>query len=436
METTSHYDPFDPQSTIDPYPAWAALRRTTPVYRSPMGSDAWMVSDEEDAGAVFLVTRHADVSYILEHPEIFTSGHKTGPEPPPEVFEELAAGLPLSTTLYNTDPPAHTRLRGLVQASLSPQRVAGNETGTRHIANSLVDGLPDGEAELLEQYIKPLADTALLDFIGIPQADHARVAALNKLWEELFIPGKPPEELRESARQIVEYQRYYQRAVDDRRARPRGDLLTGLAQATIGDGDRLTMAEIAWCLMELIGAGVANTADGLANVLLVLLRDPELWRAVHADRSLLGPAIEEGLRIEGPVQWLPRNTAEDVELSGVHIPAGSTVMLLYQAANRDPEVFAHPERFELNRSGVAKHVAYGRGIHYCVGASWSRMAIRVGIETLMDRLPGLALRPDYQPEFYLPIPVLRCVARLPVTWTALSAPAAARQHEMTAKGES
>jgi cytochrome P450 len=417
METTTQYNPFDPQAIKDPYPIWDELRSSAPVYRSPMASDSWMVSDEEDADAVFLVTRHKEATYIMEHPEIFTSGSKTGPEVPPEVLEELAEGLPLVTTLYNTDPPDHTRLRTLVQSGLSTQQVSANAAKTRQTAHAFIDEFGSAAAaELLEQFIKPLANTALLDFIGIPREDQAQVTPWNKLWEEVFIPGNPPEDQRQAARQVVAYQRYYQKAVDERRENPRGDLLTSMALASTNQGDRLSMAEIAWCLMELIGAGVANTADGLANILLVLLQEPDRWQAVLDDRGLLPAAIDEGLRFEGPVQWLPRETAKEVELDGVRIPKGATVMILHAAANRDPEAFPDPARFDVRRAGNGRHVAYGRGIHYCVGAGWSRMAIRVGIEALMDRLPRLRLREGYDPEFYLPVPVLRCVAKLPVTW--------------------
>lgn len=193
-------------------------------------------------------------------------------------------------------------------------------------------------------------------------------------------------------------------------------MLTRLANARTDSGDTLTMAEIAWCTMELISAGAANTVDGLANVLLVLLSDPKRWEEVLADRDLLPAAVEEGLRLEGPTQWLPRTAAEDIELSGTRIPKGATVAVTYQAANRDPEAFPCPEAYDPKRPGLARHVAFGRGAHYCVGAGWSRMAIRTGIEALLDTIPDARLPQDHEPEFYLPIPVLRCVTSLPVTW--------------------
>lgn len=417
MTSVTEYDPFDPGAVKDPYPAWARLRREAPVYRSPMRSDGWMVADPDSAAAVFLVTRHADVAYVLEHPELFSSADdKNGPEVGAEVHEELARGLPLSSTLYNTDPPEHTRMRTLVQMGMSPPRVAENEPATRRTARALAERLSGGRAELLDAYIRPYANASLLDFLGIPAPDHDRVLTWNRLWEELFIPGRPPEDQRRAAQQVVAYQQYYTDAVQERKRAPRPDLLTRLARARTDDGAELSMAEIAWCLMELISAGAANSVDGLANVLLILLSEPGRWAAVAADRGLLTAAVEEGLRLEGPTQWLPRTAAADVELGGELIPEGSTVMLMYQAANHDPEVFPEPDQYRPERKDVKKHLAYGRGVHYCIGAGWSRMAIRAGIEALIDRLPGISLAPGYEPEFYLPIPVLRCVRELPVTW--------------------
>jgi cytochrome P450 len=394
------------------------MRQECPVYRSPVSSDSWMVADAEGAAAVFLITRYADVAYALEHPEVFSSADdKNGPDVPPEVHQELAKGLPLSPTLYNTDPPGHTRLRTLVQMGMSPGRVAENEPATRTLAAGLAAQLPPGRAELLDAYIRPFSNASLLGFLGIPPQDQEQVITWNRVWEELFIPGKPLEDQQRAARQVVAYQEYYTMAVADRHAAPAPDLLTRLARARTDQGEQLTMAEIAWCLMELISAGAANTVDGLANILLVLLSEPERWAAAVADRNLLPDVIEEGLRLEGPTQWLPRTAAADIELSGVQIPRGSTVMLMYQAGNRDPAAFPDPDAYQPGRKEAKRHLAYGRGVHYCIGAGWSRMAIRAGIEALMDGLPELRLDEGYQAEFYLPIPVLRCVRELPVTWT-------------------
>lgn len=171
-----HFSPFDPEQTKNPYPIWDRLRGECPVYKSSMGSDEWMVDDAEDAGAVYVVTKHEDIAYILEHPDKFTSGEdKNGPGIPPEVLEELAKGLPLSTTLYNTDPPEHTRMRTLVGQGLSQQRVAENAPQVRATAEALAAALTGGSAELLDQYVRPLANTALLDFLGVPRAEQEQV---------------------------------------------------------------------------------------------------------------------------------------------------------------------------------------------------------------------------------------------------------------------
>ncbi|GAB3153980.1 cytochrome P450 [Micromonospora sonneratiae] len=413
------YDPFDPELIQDPHPFYHRIRQLAPVFPSSMSSDMWMVSDE--AAKVYVVTRYDDLAYVLEHPELFPSGNKTGPEDPPEVTEELARGIPKAKTLYDSDQPGHTRLRTLMQGAWSSQRVEQFAPRIRDWAGKAIDGFAGtGSAELFAEYADVVMDHAILDFLGIPSEDHEQVHAWDKLWVKVFIPGHPPEDQRAAAREIVEYQRYLERLFNDRRENPRDDVASALVHATTDDGDRLTMAELVWGLMEMYGAGYGNTAEGLANMLFLLLHEPQRWEELLQQRELLADAVEEGLRMEGPVQWLSREAAQDTELGGVTIPKGSTVMVLYSAANRDPEAFPEPDEFCPARRGAtrtgAKHVAHGRGIHYCVGAGWSRVAIRAGVEALMDRLPDVRLRADFTPEFHLPEPMVRCVKALPAVW--------------------
>lgn len=413
------YNPFDPQLVQDPHSFYHRIRQISPVFASTMSSDMWMVSDE--ASKVFVVTSYDDLAYVLEHPDLFPSGNKTGPEDPPEVTEELARGIPKAETLYDSDQPNHTRLRTLIQGAWNAQRIERFAPKIRAWADRVIDEFVDrGSAELVADYADPTMDHAILDFLGIPEEDHEQVHAWDKLWVKVFIPGHPLEDQRAAAREIVEYQRYLERLFLDRRENPRDDVASVLVHATTEDGDRLTMAELVWGLMEMYGAGYGNTAEALSNMLFLLLQQRERWVDLNQRRELLADAVEEGLRMEGPVQWLSREAAQDTELGGVPIPQGSTVMVIYAAANRDPKVFPNPDEFRPERRGAtitgAKHVAHGRGIHYCIGAGWSRVAIRVGVEALMDRLPELRLADGFTPEFHLPEPMVRCVKALPAVW--------------------
>lgn len=414
------FNPFNEEMTTDPHSFYRRMRSECPIFESSMSSDMWMVSDE--SAKVFVVTTYQDLAYVLEHPDLFPSGNKTGPEDPPEVQEELAAGIPKAKTLYESDQPGHTRLRALIQSAWTPGRIKRWEPRIRQQADAVVDTLIErGSAEFFNDYAEPLMNSAILDFMGVPAEDHEKIKYWDKLWVKVFIPGHPLEDQRAAAKEIVEYQRYLEALFEDRRANPRDDLASELVHARTEDGSQLTMGELVWGLMELYGAGFGNTTEGLVNILYLLLSDRKLWQRLVEDRTQVEHAVEEGLRMDGPVQWLSREAAEDVELSGVLIPKGSTVIVSYVAANRDPADFPNPDTFDIDRRGVsstgAKHVAHGRGIHYCVGAGWSRTAIRIGLEALLDRMPDLALREGYQPDYHLPAPMIRCVQSLPVTWT-------------------
>ncbi|MEV5536147.1 cytochrome P450 [Saccharopolyspora shandongensis] len=414
------FDPFAAEMATDPHSFYHRMRRSCPVFLSSMSSDMWMVSD--DASQVFVVTTYEDLAFVLEHPELFPSGNKTGPEDPPEVQAELARGLPKATTLYESDQPGHTRLRSLIQSAWTPGRIARWEPRIREAARELVEELaPRGSAELVEDYADRLMNTAILDFMGIPREDHERIKHWDKLWVKVFIPGHPLEDQRSAAAEIVTYQRYLEDLFEERRNNPRDDLASALVHARTEDGDALTMPELVWGLMELYGAGYGNTTEGLSNILNLLLERRELWEDLLADPSAVEHAVEEGLRLDGPVQWLSREAAADVELSGTKIPKGSTVMVSYVAANRDPKDFPEPDEFRIQRRGVtttgARHVAHGRGIHYCVGAGWSRTAIRIGLEALLQRIPDLRLQDGFQAEYHLPAPMIRCVQALPAVWS-------------------
>lgn len=415
----AQFDPFGEEMTKDPHSYYRRMRGQCPVFVSDSSSDEWLVSDE--AAKVFVVTTYGDLVDVLEHPDLYPSGNKTGPEDPVEVTRELEAGIPKAKTLYESDPPGHTRLRSLIQQAWSPGRIKDSEPNMRAVADEVVDGfLADGQADLFADFSDRYVNRAILDFIGVPREDHDKIKYWDGLWVKVFIPGHPLEDQAAAAREIVEYQRYLEALFEDRRANPRDDLLSSLVHAVTEDGESLTMGELVWGLMELYGAGYGNTTEAMANLVTLLLEERELWERLVAQPDLAEHAVEEGLRMDGPVQWLSREAARDTELAGVAIPKGSTVMVSYVSANRDPAHFPEPDRFDIDRRGVttsgAKHVAHGRGIHYCVGAGWSRSALRIGLRVLLERIPSLRLAPGFTAEYHLPAPMIRCVTELRTTW--------------------
>lgn len=417
--SAQQFDPFGEEMTKDPHSFYRRMRSRCRVFVSEASSDEWLVSDE--AAQVFVVTTYRDLVHVLESPDLFPSGNKTGPEDPEEVRRELAAGIPKAETLYESDPPRHTRLRALIQQAWSPTRIKESEDAIRAVAHEVVDDFVGaGRADLFKEFSDRFVNRAILDFIGLPREDHDRIKHWDGLWVKVFIPGHPLEDQAAAAREIVEYQRYLERHFEQRRAEPRDDLMSALVHATTEDGEQLTVPELVWGLMELYGAGYGNTTEAMGNLLNLLLERRELWERLVERPDLAEHAVEEGLRLEGPVQWLSREAARDTELAGVPIPKGSTVMVSYVAANRDPADFPDPDRFDIDRRGVttsgAKHVAHGRGIHYCVGAGWSRTALRIGLQVLLERIPSLRLEPGFTAEYHLPAPMIRCVTEVRATW--------------------
>jgi cytochrome P450 len=398
------YNPFDQKFLDEPHGVYEALQHQAPV--------CW--SNHFEA---YLITRYEDVARVVNDPA-FSSGGNSGPMPAAEVLEELAAGYPLTMMLYSTDPPEHTRLRTLVQGALSPRLVERFRPSMRSAAEHVLDAFAGaGRADLYRQYVEPVTDIAVLDFVGVPRADHEQLWDWHHTWERLFIPGREPEDQRTQARKVVAYQHYYAKLAEDRRANPRDDLLTALVNARAEQYEPLTTGEIVWELIEIVGAA-GNTVYGMANVLLKLLEDHQQWQQLRDDRALLAAAVEEGMRVESPVLGIARQTTQPVEIGGTKLPQGAPVLLAYAAANHDERVFERAERFDGQRRNAGRQVTLGRGPHYCVGAELARLMIIEAAGELLDRLPSARLEDGYAPAFYAPF--LRCVASLPARWDTVA----------------
>jgi len=401
-DTGAHYNPFDQEFLNNPHPVYTKIHDEAPV--------CW-----SDAFESWLVTRYDDVVHAVENP-VFSSQGKSGPMPPMEVLEELAAGFEMTEMLYGSDPPEHTRLRALIQNALSSELLAAYEPRVRAIAGEIVDSfVAAGTADLYPGFVQPMVDTAILDLVGVPRADQERVMTWHHTWERLFIPGREPDDLRAGSREVVAYQHYHAKMIEERRADPKADLYTTLGRSRATGHEPLTMGEMVWGLIELIGAA-GNTTYGMANVLLHLLRDPEQWDKLRSNRDLVPAAVEEGMRVESPVLGCARETTAPVKLGGVELPEGAPILIAFAAANHDEGAFETAGSFELDRANSGRQVTLGRGPHYCIGARVARLMINVAANVLLDRLPTARFPEGYQPEFYAPYPFLRCVSALPVRW--------------------
>jgi cytochrome P450 len=399
------YNPFDPAFSADPYAFYRQACEEAPVCYSPL-FDAWVV------------TGHAELMTVLKEPNLFSSAHILDfpANLPPEVHAVLAEGYPIVPGLFNNDPPAHTRVRALFSSAFTPRRVAEMEPGIRALAHSLVDRFAaDGHADIVSQFAFLLPMTVIADLVGVPREDIPQVKRWHDGWMTLLVPGLPAEQQIACAHSIVAYQRYYAGLIAERRANPRDDLLTAMVEARLEGSTPFTTEEIIIQLVILLSAGHETTTSLISGMLLHLLRHPDQWQALLQDQRLIPAAIEETLRFEAPVQMEPRQTTRPAEVGGVTIPEGASVHPVFGAANRDPQVAADPERFDIHRPGPNRHVAFGWGTHFCIGAALARLEGRVAIETLIERLPNLRLAPGFAPE-YAPSFFFRGCTRLPLEW--------------------
>ncbi|MFD7611383.1 cytochrome P450 [Streptomyces sp. NPDC059828] len=384
--------------TADPYPYYAKLREAGPVHEvvSPYGDRVWLVVGYEEARAA------------LADPRLSKSPGTVGLT---MLDEEL-----IGPNLLVLDPPDHTRLRRLVAREFTMRRVEELRPRVQRITDELIDTmLPAGQGDLVEALAFPLPITVICELLGVPVADRDRFRAWST---EVVAPTS--EEAAQTA--IEELAGYLRELIEDKRsAGPADDLLSALLRTRAEDGDRLSAAELRAMAYLLLIAGHETTVNLISNGVRALLGHPDQLAALRADFGLMDGAIDEMLRYEGPVENATlRFTTEPVRYGGTVIPAGEVVRVGLAAADRDPDRFPGPDTFDIRRaenSGKSPgHLAFGHGIHYCLGAPLARLEAGIAIRTLLERCPALALDPGAGPLKWLPGILMRGVRRLPVVW--------------------
>ncbi|MEU6067726.1 cytochrome P450 [Streptomyces sp. NPDC047082] len=378
----------------DPHPVYARLRERGPVHRVRLPApdqhqETWIVVGYEEARAA------------LADPRLSKDGSRIGVT---FLDEEL-----IGKYLLVADPPQHTRLRGLITRAFTMRRVEELRPRIQEITDRLLDAmLPHGRADLVEALAYPLPITVICELLGVPEIDRTE---FRKLSTEAVAPTSAQSEYDA----FVRLADYLTELIDDkRRAGPSGDLLSDLIRTTAEDGDRLSPRELRGMAFVLLIAGHETTVNLIAGTVLALLEHPDQLAALRADMTLLAGAIEEALRYEGPVEnGTYRFAAEPLEIAGTPIAQGDAVLVGLGAADRDAARYPDPDRFDIRRDNRG-HLAFGHGIHHCLGAPLARLEALTAIRSLLDRAPALTL--DGPPGDWLPGMLMRGVQSLPVRW--------------------
>jgi cytochrome P450 len=395
---------LQPEYGRDPYPIYARFRETEPVRPILLyGFPAW------------LVTRYEDVRQALVDPRLSSDMRTASPavrEAAPWMFAHEAMGM--GRQMIQTDPPDHTRLRRLISGVFTPGRVEALRPRVQQIANDLLAGFtPRGRADLVDEFAHPLPLLVIVELLGLPTEDQTDITRWSKAWAQ-----QDPALIFDATARMRDYLagQIERRRGQDREDGEAPDLLTALI-AHRDQGERLSEEELLSMTMLMMAAGHETTVNLISSGTLALLRNPDVMAALRADHSLIGRAVEEFLRYDGPAElMLPRWTKEEVRIGDVVIPGGGeAVMLCLAAADRDPTRFANPDQVDLGRDTTG-HLGFGHGIHFCLGSPLARMEGQIAFRTLLERCVDLALAVDPADLTWRASFFGRGVTHLPVTF--------------------
>ena len=381
-----------PAVIANPYPVYRRLRERDPVHRSLL------------TGQV-AISRYADVDRVLRDYKTFSSvPRKINPRlHRPTTLQEV---MP---TMIRLDPPDHIRLRALVNRAFIPRQAAGMEELIRSTAHSLLDQVRDvDEFDLMSTFADPLPSLVIAHMVGVPRPDLGRF----REWTIRFARAVEPTHTDKEASEIVRIERqfseYFTDLIEQRRREPRDDLVTGLAEAA-EEGDKLTVAEMKAMLRLLMVAGTETTANLIGNGMRALLQHQDQLALLREKPELIGTAVEELLRYDSPVQAVARFTNREVEVGGRRLPPDSPLVVMLGSANRDEEKFARPDELDITRSGPP-NIAFGRGIHHCLGGALARLEGKVALEVLLERFPEIGF--GSRPAVNRPNAILRGLSHL------------------------
>jgi cytochrome P450 len=421
-----NFDLFDPAIQQCPHAYYAKMQQECPVFTTSVGG-----------ADLHMITRFDDINDVVRNPAAFSNRFDTsGSNYNPELVERMAqlyrdeGGYERVGTMLTVDPPHHTRFRRLVSKAFTPRVIAALEPTVREITVRLIDEMlevaeRDGVVELVETFAVPLPVTVIAKALNVPDD---RLADF-KRWSDASVAGIGTnisiEQRLDAEREVIEFQKYFAGQLEQRRTEPQDDILTNLLNARVDREELLaaeeaenpggevadlaeaplTMPEMLSIIQQLLVAGNETTTKMLTEMVRLLAENPDQWQQLRHDPGRAPAVVEETLRLSTPTQGMFRIVKDDAEVADTEFKPGDRTVVMYSAANRDPSVFPDPDRFDPDRDNVGAHLAFGKGIHFCLGAALSRLEGKVAAEELAARLSTIELADGnefaYHPSFML-----------------------------------
>jgi cytochrome P450 PksS len=404
MDPLPNVDIASPRFKADPYPFYARLRADAPVHRVTLsgGVPAWLVTRYDDVAAVL-----KDERLVKDRLNAAKPGEPARQPWMPAMFR------PLTRNMLDLDPPDHTRLRALVQKAFTPRHVEQLRERITSLTERLLDAARDrASVDLIGHYALPLPTTIIAEMLGVPAGDQSRFHR----WSRVIVTTLPSGwGMLKAIPSVLAFMRFIRKLVVRRKSDPRDDLLTALVQAEEA-GEKLSEDELVAMVFLLLVAGHETTVNLIGNGVLALLAHPDQMEKLRREPALMKTAVEELLRYDGPLETATeRFTREVITVAGVTIPRGELVYAVLASANRDERQFPNPDALDLGREPF-QHLAFGLGVHYCLGAPLARLEGRIAIATLLDRAPDLRLAVSPRELRWKRGLVLRGLKELPIAW--------------------
>ncbi|MEK4838119.1 MULTISPECIES: cytochrome P450 family protein [Bacillus] len=383
------------------------------IYKESRKKQPILFVNQVEIGKEWLITRYEDALPLLKDNRLKKDWTNVFSQDIKNMYLSVDNSDHLTTHMLNSDPPNHSRLRSLVQKAFTPKMIAQLDGRIQRIADNLISDIErKGTLNLVDDYSFPLPIIVISEMLGIPKEDQAKF----RIWSHAVIASpETPEEIKETEKQLSEFITYLQYLVDIKRKEPKEDLVSALILAE-SEGRKLSARELYSMIMLLIVAGHETTVNLITNTVLALLENPNQLQLLKDNPKLIDSAIEEGLRYYSPVEvTTARWAAEPFQIHDRTIEKGDMVVIALASANRDETVFENPEVFDITRENN-RHIAFGHGSHFCLGAPLARLEAKIAITTLFNRMPELQIKGNREEIKWQGNYLMRSLEELPLTF--------------------